>query len=177
MTVLYPPIQEEMVIRRNIALGPSGLGQYFSVFSSPLGLGGTIRTLCTRSCPPQARAIKLRIALVLVEWSHAGGGEINIDLGKSLGPRGVYFPIHPSSRQCTDTLYTRSLPPARAIKLCIALVLVEWSHAGGGETNIDLGQYWLLAAWHACIPPQRAHQKLYSVPNAADKQLLTTVVN
>ena len=25
-------------------------------------------------------------------------------LGKSLGPRGVYFPIHPSSRQCTDTL-------------------------------------------------------------------------
>ena len=27
----------------NIALGPSGLGQYFSVFSSPLGLGGTIR--------------------------------------------------------------------------------------------------------------------------------------
>ena len=38
-----------------------------SVFPSPLGLGGTIRTLCTRSCPPQARAIKLRIALVLVE--------------------------------------------------------------------------------------------------------------
>ena len=26
-------------------------------------------------------------------------------LGKSLGPRGVYFPIHPSSRQCTDTLH------------------------------------------------------------------------
>ena len=25
-------------------------------------------------------------------------------LGKSLGPRGVYFPIHPSSRQCTDTI-------------------------------------------------------------------------
>ena len=43
MSVLYPPIQEEMRIRRNIALGPSGLGQYFSVFSSPLGLGGTIR--------------------------------------------------------------------------------------------------------------------------------------
>ena len=25
--------------------------------------------------------------------------------GKSLGPRGVYFPIHPSSRQCTDTIH------------------------------------------------------------------------
>ena len=43
MSVLYPPIQEEMRIRGNIALGPSGLGQYFPVFSSPLGLGGTIR--------------------------------------------------------------------------------------------------------------------------------------
>ena len=64
MSVLYHPIQEEMKLRRNIA---PGLGQHFSVFSSPLGLGGTIRTLCSRSCPPQARAIKLRIALVLVE--------------------------------------------------------------------------------------------------------------
>ena len=25
-------------------------------------------------------------------------------LGKSLGPRGVYFPIHPSSGQCTDII-------------------------------------------------------------------------
>ena len=25
-------------------------------------------------------------------------------LGKSLRPRGVYFPIHPSSRQCTDSI-------------------------------------------------------------------------
>ena len=74
-------------------------------------------------------------------------------------------------------LYTRSPPQARAIKLRIALVLVEWDHAGGGEINIDLGQYWLLAAWFACIPLQRTHQKLYSVPVAADKQLLTTVVN
>ena len=43
VSVLYPPIQEEMRIRRNIARGPSGLGQYFSVLSPPLGLGGTIR--------------------------------------------------------------------------------------------------------------------------------------
>ena len=28
-------------------------------------------------------------------------------LGKSLGHRGVYFPIHPSSRQCTDTVWTK----------------------------------------------------------------------
>ena len=26
-------------------------------------------------------------------------------LGKSLEPRGVYFPIHPSSRQCMDSVY------------------------------------------------------------------------
>ena len=111
MSVLYPPIQEEMGIRRNIARGPKGRGQYFPVFSSPLGLGGTIRTLCTRSCPPQARAIKLRIALVLVEWSHAGGG----------------------------------------------------------ETNIDLGQYWSLAARLPCIPLQGTHQELYSVSKVAGK--------
>ena len=43
MSVLYPPFQEEMWIRRNIALGPAGLGQYFSVLSPPLGLGGIIR--------------------------------------------------------------------------------------------------------------------------------------
>ena len=82
-----------------------------------------------------------------------------------------------SSTTGYHTLYTRSPPQARAIKLRIALVLVEWSHAGGGETNIDLGQYWSLAAWPACIPLQRTHQELYSVPKDADKQPLTTVVN
>ena len=39
--------------------------------------------------------------------SRASGCKIPA-LGKSLGPRGVYFPIHPSSRQCTDTLNTRT---------------------------------------------------------------------
>ena len=63
-----------------------------------------------------------------------------------------------------STLYTRSPPQARAIKLRIALVLVEWNHAGGGETNIDLGQYWSLAARLACILPLRTHQDLFSVP-------------
>ena len=32
-----------MTIRKNIALGPTGLGQYFPVLSLPLGLGGVIR--------------------------------------------------------------------------------------------------------------------------------------
>ena len=36
--------------------------------------------------------------------SRASGCKIPA-LGKSLGPRGVYFPIHPSSRQCTDSIY------------------------------------------------------------------------
>ena len=43
MSVLHPPIQEEVTIRKNIALGPAGLGQYFPVLSLPLGLGGVIR--------------------------------------------------------------------------------------------------------------------------------------
>ena len=43
MSVLHPPIQEEVTIRKNIALGPTGLGQYFPVLSLPLGLGGVIR--------------------------------------------------------------------------------------------------------------------------------------
>ena len=40
------------------------------------------------------------------DFPRAEGCKI-LALGKSLGPRGVYFPIHPSSRQCTDTM---SLP-------------------------------------------------------------------
>ena len=42
--------------------------------------------------------------LVPRDW-RASGGKIPA-LGKALGPRGVYFPIHPSSRQCTDTIHT-----------------------------------------------------------------------
>ena len=92
------------------------------------------------------------------------------------GPRATLEIIGFGSPLDKASLYTRSPPQARAIKLRIALVLVEWSHAGGGETNIDLGQYWLLAARLACIL-QRTHQKLYSVPITADMQLLTTVAN
>ena len=63
-----------------------GLPSYnVSVFTSPLGMGGTIRTLYTRSCPPQARAIKLRIGLLLLgnitilPWSN-----VEFHLGHSL---------------------------------------------------------------------------------------------
>ena len=53
--------------------------------------GGNFAPLGPRDCP---RAI-----------SRASGCKIPA-LGKSLGPRGVYFSIHPSSRQCTDTICT-----------------------------------------------------------------------
>ena len=41
------------------------------------------------------------------EISRASGCKIHA-LGKSLGPRGMYFPMHPSSRQCTDTIHPSS---------------------------------------------------------------------
>ena len=55
---------------------PRGEGNTEKYCPPPLALVGTIQTLCTRSCPPQARAIKLCIALALVKWSHAGGSYI-----------------------------------------------------------------------------------------------------
>ena len=35
-----PQIQEEETVRENTARGPKGRGQYFSVLTPPLGLGG-----------------------------------------------------------------------------------------------------------------------------------------
>ena len=65
MSVLHPPIQEEVTIRENIARGPQGRGQYFSVLSPPLGLGGIIRTLSI-TLPIFRHAIKVNIATVPV---------------------------------------------------------------------------------------------------------------
>ena len=48
-------------------------------------------------------ALEIALGLRPRAISRASGCKIPA-LGKSLGPRGVYFPIHPSSRQCTDTL-------------------------------------------------------------------------
>ena len=45
VSIFYPRIQEEVIIRKNIARGPKGRGQYFSVLSPPLGFGGRIWTL------------------------------------------------------------------------------------------------------------------------------------
>ena len=48
-------------------------------------------------------ALEIALGLRPRAISRASGCKIPA-LGKSLGPRGVYFPIHPSSRQCTDTM-------------------------------------------------------------------------
>ena len=49
-------------------------------------------------------ALEIALGLRPRAISRASGCKIPA-LRKSLGPRGVYFPIHPSSRQCTDTFF------------------------------------------------------------------------
>ena len=49
-------------------------------------------------------ALEISLGLRPREISRASGCKIPA-LGKSLGPRGMYFPIHPSSRQCTYTMF------------------------------------------------------------------------
>ena len=53
--------------------------------------------------PPEASTLEIAFGLHPRAISRASGCKIPA-LGKSLGPRGVYFPIHPSSRQCTDRI-------------------------------------------------------------------------
>ena len=48
-------------------------------------------------------ALEIALGLRPRAISRASGCKIPA-FGKSLGPRGVYFPIHPSSRQCTDPI-------------------------------------------------------------------------
>ena len=52
-------------------------------------------------------ALEIALGLRPRAISRASGCKIPA-LGKSLGPRGVYFPIHPSSRQCTDTIFKQA---------------------------------------------------------------------
>ena len=52
-------------------------------------------------------ALEIALGLRPRAISRASGCKIPA-LGKSLGPRGVYFPIHPSSRQCTDTIQSHA---------------------------------------------------------------------
>ena len=49
-------------------------------------------------------ALEIALGLRPRAISRASGCKIPA-FGKSLGPRGVYFPIHPSSRQCTDPFF------------------------------------------------------------------------
>ena len=55
-------------------------------------------------------ALEISLGLRPREISRASGCKIPA-LGKSLGPRGMYFPIHPSSRQCTDTVQITQYRP------------------------------------------------------------------
>ena len=80
---------------------------------------------------------------------------------------------NPVQMECEyKPLYTRSPPQARAIKLRIALVLVEWSHAGGGETNIDQGQYWLPTIWHVHSWPWNTIKCYHTFDSHQNRQLL-----
>ena len=66
-------------------------------------------------------ALEIALGLRPRAISRASGCKIPA-LGKSLGPRGVYFPIHPSSRQCTDTILTLGWQPTdREYKLVLFL--------------------------------------------------------
>ena len=58
-------------------------------------------------------ALEIALGLCPRAISQASGCKIPA-LGKSLWPRGVYFPIHPSSRQCTDTMH------------CCTIWVVSW---------------------------------------------------
>ena len=61
--------------------------------------------------------------------------------GKSLGPRGMYFPIHPSSRQCSDTFFSSCLSILAAV-FHIDITTLEDSNVGtlrNISINIDMG--------------------------------------
>ena len=67
-------------------------------------------------------ALEIALGLRPRAISRASGCKIPA-LGKSLGPRGVYFPIHPSSRQCTDTMST-----VQTLSGCLHTGLTETFH-------------------------------------------------
>ena len=63
-------------------------------------------------------ALEIALGLRPRAISRASGCKIPA-LGKSLGPRGVYFPIHPSSRQCTDTiLFQLEFRKSKSLEKC-----------------------------------------------------------
>ena len=66
------------------------LGIHWQRMISSPGIILSIRPLLPRQCQEKRLYLSLK-------WCKIPG------LGKSLVPRGMYFPIHPSSWQCTDT--------------------------------------------------------------------------
>ena len=86
-----------------------------------------------KECPYTALEIALGLRPRAI--SLASGCKIPA-LGKSLGPRGVYFPIHPSARQCTDTV----LPPFPAVYSSVVdfrTWIDETIEKNGGATFCD----------------------------------------
>ena len=73
-----------------------------------LTLSASSTSSLTSQWPPMALEIALGLRPRAI--SRASGCKIPA-LGKSLGPQGIYFPIHPSSRQCTDTINHHHLHP------------------------------------------------------------------
>ena len=71
-------------------------------------------------------------------------GVQNPQSGKSLGPRGMYFPKHPSSRQCSDTFFSSCLSVhlSSCLPHCIDITTLEDSNVGtlrNISINIDMG--------------------------------------
>ena len=97
----------------------------------------------------------------------SGQCHLHADIYLALPRHGLFFCLRPV---CFTSLFGSFFfsvqnqfkiacpPQARAIKLHIALALVEWSHAGGGETNIEQGQHWLPSIWHMKSWPQNTIQ-------------------
>ena len=92
VSILYPRIQEEVIIRKNIARGPKGRGQYFSVLSLPLGFGGIIWTLSI-TLTIFRHAIKVNIALVPVWQDHVGRGVSILTMDMCPGQYGYGLPF------------------------------------------------------------------------------------
>ena len=90
-------------------------------------------------------------------------------LGKSLGSRGIYFPIHPSSRQCTDTIWymvlsagTVPLWDGTVPSSTVSCWCVVW--CGGVVWSYDGGVWWS-GVWCSNElgrhPPTHTHSPLH----------------
>ena len=72
-------------------------------------------------------------------------------LGKSLGPQGMYFPIHPSSRQCTDTICIACWVGEKGCNF-IMFFIKWWAEANILQCSLraegNIGNYWLMIMLH-----------------------------